>query len=84
MALAFGFLVLDPGDEQLLVTTLDPRTLLDLGLAALCLLAAWCALRALKAAHEALDLTGGVDNALLARVERVALVAQINAQVRPG
>jgi len=82
--LALGFLVLDPGDEQLLVSTGDPRTLLELGLATLGLLAAWRTLGTFEAAHEALDLTGGVNDALLTGIERVALVAQINAQVRTG
>src|SRR3972149_3069277 len=38
----------------------------------------------LEALLEALDLAGGVDDRLLARVERVAVAADIDAQLRPG
>jgi hypothetical protein len=41
-------------------------------------------LRALEAALEALDLAGGVEDHLLAREERVAAVADVDAQLRPG
>jgi large subunit ribosomal protein L31 len=71
-------------DQQLLVAALNPGALFDLRLTARGLLAARRLLGTLKSAHEALDLTGRVNDALLAGVERVALVAQIDAQVRLG
>ncbi len=39
---------------------------------------------ALEAALEPLDLARGVDDVLLARVERVAVAAHVNAQLLPG
>ena len=39
---------------------------------------------ALQAALEALDLAGGVDDVLLARVERVAVAADVHAQLLTG
>jgi hypothetical protein len=82
--LACGFLGLGFRNKKLLVATMDPLALLDLCLAAFRLLATRLTLSTLKTAHEALDLTGSVNNALLAGVKRVALVAEIDAQAWPG
>lgn len=84
-SLALGLAIRVSGcDEQLLVSPLNPLSLIQLLLTPFGLLAARITLGTLQAAHEALDLTSGVDDALLARVERVALVAQVNPQVRLG
>src|SRR6266508_4098160 len=42
------------------------------------------ALAGLQAAHETIDLPGGVHDALLTGVERVAVRADVHAQVLPG
>jgi len=72
------------GNEQLLVPALDALALIELLLAPFGLLAARVGLSAFESAHEALDLAGGIDDSLLARVERVALIAEVDPQARPG
>ncbi len=84
LTLAFGFFVFHAGNEQLLVSTRNTLALLDLRLASLGLLPARLALGAFESAHKPLDLTGGIDDALLTGVERMALVAQIDAEIRLG